>query len=204
MSQLTKRQNEIYNFLQQHIQESGHAPSIDEVCHAMGVKSRGSMHKHIQALVNAGLIEPFNGQKRGIRLKNSSSEVEEELITLPLLGKIAAGVPFEALENPETISLPSSLVPHSDCYMLTIKGDSMINAGIHDGDWVVIEKTSVARNGDIVVALIDNYEATLKRFEKTDDLVILHPENSLMKAMIFNPQRVTIQGKLVAQLRKYW
>lgn len=203
MPKLTKRQTEIYDYLQQNINDFGHAPSIDEVCQAVGLKSRGSMHKHVQALIEAGLLEPFNGKKRGIRLKNRVDSSSDALVDVPYLGKIAAGVPFEAIENPETITLPAQFCSHNECFVLTVKGDSMIDAGIHDGDWVVVEKTNQARNGDIVVALIDNYEATLKRFEKTQDLIILHPENTTMKAMIFNPQRVTIQGKLIAQMRSY-
>lgn len=200
---LTKRQNEIYQYLVEHAQAHDAPLSIEDVCVAMGVKSRGSMYKHIQALIETGLIEPFHGQKRGIKLK-SPSPMQNPAIALPLLGKIAAGVPFEAIENPEMLEVPPHLYNGAECFVLTVKGDSMIDAGIHDGDWVIIEKASQACNGDIVVALIDNTEATLKRFEKTNDLVILHPENQQMKAMIFKPQRVKIQGKLIAQMRKYF
>ncbi len=200
---LTKRQQEIYQYLLNHRQEFSHPPSLDELCQAMGVKSRGSMHKHVQALIKAGLVKPFNGQKRGIQLTNAAEIPAAGLVSLPLLGKIAAGIPFEAIENPETLVLPRELTGNGECYVLTVKGDSMMDAGIHDGDWVVIEKTTQVRNGDIVVALIDNTEATLKRFEKTDDLIILSPENTRMKPMIFNPNRVRIQGRLVAKMRRY-
>ncbi|MDX1811973.1 MAG: transcriptional repressor LexA, partial [Gammaproteobacteria bacterium] len=164
----------------------------------------GSMHKHIHALIDAGLVEPFNGQKRGIKLKNTAFHTHSDAVFLPFLGKIAAGNPLEAIENPEMLEIPSSLYNGKECFMLQVNGDSMIEAGIHDGDTVIIEKTSQVRNGDIVVALIDNYEATLKTFEKTDDLIILQPENHNMKPMIFQPYRVTIQGKLIAQMRKYF
>lgn len=204
MQTLTKRQNEIYQYLVEQALTHDIAPNIEDVCQAMGVKSRGSMHKHIHALIEAGLVEPFNGQKRGIKLRSIPEASHSELITLPLLGQIAAGAPLEAIENPEMMEIPPYLNPGNGCFVLTVKGDSMIDAGIHDGDLVIIQKTSQVRNGDIVVALIDNYEATLKRFEKTNDLVILQPENSQMKAMIFKPQRVKIQGKLVAQMRRYF
>ncbi len=203
MQQLTKRQSEIYHFLQQHFHELGHTPSIDDVCQAMGMKSRGSMHKHIHALIDAGLVEPFNGKKRGIHLISTTEPTDNKLVHLPLLGKIAAGIPFEAIANPDTLGVPEHLCGRNECFVLIVKGESMIDAGIQDSDQVIIEKTSEVKNGDIVVALIDNTEATLKRWEKTDDLVILHPENASMKAMIFNPQRISIQGKLIALLRRY-
>jgi len=204
MSSLTKRQSEIYQYLLDHAQAYDYALTIDDVCSAMGVKSRGSMHKHIHALIDAGLIEPFNGQKRGIHLKTAHQGPSNELVTLPFMGKVAAGHPLEAIENPELMEIPAFLSHGEGCFILSVKGDSMMDAGILDGDWVIIKQTSEARNGDIVVALIDNYEATLKRFEKTDDLVILQPENKSMKPMIFNPQRVKIQGKLVGQMRSYF
>ena len=203
-TQLTKRQNEIYQYLLDHQQMHDTLPTIEDVCSAMGVKSRGSMHKHIHALIDAGFIEPFNGQKRGIKLRHPEDMPISDTVHLPLLGKIAAGNPLEAIVNPDTMEVPSYLNQGEDCFILLVKGESMIDAGIHDGDWVIIKKTTEVRNGDIVVALIDNYEATLKRFQRTDDLIILHPENTTMKAMIFKPQRVKIQGKLIAQMRRYF
>lgn len=203
MQTLTRRQNEIYLYLLEHAQAHEFAPSIDEICLAMGVKSRGSMHKHIQALINANLIEPFNGLRRGIKLSGaSSSDQQGATSSFPLLGKIAAGIPLEAIENPEMIQVPAQLDNGKACFVLTVKGESMIDAGIHDGDWVIIEKTSQVRNGEIVVALIDSNEATLKRFEKNNDRIILHPENRSMTPMVFNSDEVQIQGKLVGLMRK--
>lgn len=200
---LTKRQNEIYQYLIEQSQESDIAPSIDDICLAMGLSSRGSMHKHIQALINAGLVAPFNGQRRGVRLvENVLSEAES--VTLPLLGKIAAGIPLEAMENAEPINIPLQLYNGGECYVLEVNGDSMIDAGIFDGDYVVIEKVSNVKNNDIVVALIDNDEATLKRLEKKSNKIILHPENKNMQPMEFKPKQVQIQGRLVAQMRRYF
>jgi len=204
MHSLTKRQLEIYQYLQEHALRHDFSPSIDDVCQAMGVKSRGSMHKHIQALIAAGLIEPFNGQKRGIKLTQSENSDESAFIQLPLLGKIAAGTPIEAIETPENIAIPTQLYNGGECFVLTISGESMIDMGIDDGDWVVIENTNFAKNGDIVVALIDDDEASLKRFEKKGDKIILHPENTNMPPMIFNANRVNIQGKLVGHMRKFF
>ena len=158
------------------------------------------MHKHIQALVSSGLIEPLNGLQRGIRLAEVSTE---SLDCLPFLGTIAAGRPIEAIENPEPVQVPDFLRGNGDCYVLKVRGDSMVDAGILDGDWVVIEKRSHARNGEIVVALIDQREATLKRIQQEADRVLLIPENEGMEPQVYEPDRVTIQGVLVGQMRAY-
>lgn len=204
MIKLTHRQNEIYQYLIDHRKTFEHSPTIEEVCTAMGVKSRGSMHKHIQALINVNLIEPFNGQRRGIRLVENNSAEKNEMISLPLVGKIAAGTPIEAIEAPELFQIPSQLYNGKQSYVLMVEGDSMIDIGIFDGDWVVIEQTDHAKNGDVVVALIDGIDATLKRLELSSELVILHPENTNMRAKKYKPERVSIQGKLTAQMRKYF
>ena len=199
MSKLTKRQEEIYQFLLEHFEEFDYPPSLDELCASLGMSSRGSLHKHIQALINAGLVEPMSGKQRGVRL--TRADVEND--TLPFLGKIAAGNPLEAIENPERIHVPEFLQSNGQCYVLKITGDSMIEAGILDGDMVVIEKCHTAKNDDIVVALIDNYEATLKRYENAGAITILHPANGGMKSFVFESNRVTIQGKVVGQMRSY-
>ena len=217
MQTLTKRQNQIYQFLVQHAQAYEYAPSIDEICQAMGVTSRGSMHKHIQALISSGLVAPSNGQRRGIRLVNLLAQsldspaaahhdhhFQDSVRALPLLGRIAAGVPIEAIENPELVQIPSQLDSGGDCFVLTVQGDSMIDIGVNDGDWVIIEKASHAKNGDVVVALIDNCDATLKRFESSGEQIILQPENQFMQPLSYDSDRVKIQGKLVAQMRKYF
>ncbi len=198
MNTLTKRQREIYLALQDHFQNNDVAPSLDELCQQLGLASRGSLHKHIQALINEGLVLPLKGKQRGIQLVKSAHPD-----TLPLLGKIAAGSPIEALENPEPIQVPDHLRSKQNCFVLKIVGDSMINEGIYDGDWVVIEQTVVVKNGDIIVALIDNYEATLKSIQYKNSKIILHPANSDMQPMEYDANRVQIQGKLVGQMRSY-
>lgn len=200
---LTRRQAEIYDYLVEELDQFPHPPSLDELCRALGLKSRGSLHKQLHALIDAGLVEPMNNLRRGIRLTASTTDDIPSEDELPLFGAIAAGQPIEAIANPETINVPPTLRTPNPCYVLTVKGESMIDEGILDGDWVVIEQTDHARNGDIVVALVDGEEATLKRIEQQPGRVILHPANSEMEPMSFLPEQVQIQGKLVGQMRSY-
>jgi len=195
---LTRRQQEIYDFLNQHGDGFEHPPTLDELCYALGLSSKGSLHKQIQALVDAGLVEPMNNQRRGIRLVEQENDS-----SLPVLGYIAAGQPIEAIEQRETIHVPDQLRTAKPCYVLQVRGDSMIDDGILDGDYIVVEQSNQARNGDIVVALIDGTEATLKRIEQKSREVILHPANSHMQPMRFSSERVSIQGVLVGQMRSY-
>jgi repressor LexA len=196
--ELTRRQQQIYEFLREGADRFGHPPTLDEVCAALGVKSRGSLHKHIQALVDAGLVEPMNGKQRGLRLTHPTSEN-----TLPLLGYIAAGRPIEAVDQQEQIEVPPLLHSRGRCYVLRVKGDSMVDEGILDGDYIIVEARNHARNGEIVVALIERSEATLKRIEQRPDAVVLHPANGAMKPMRFPLDAVEIQGILVGQMRRY-
>jgi repressor LexA len=151
-------------------------------------------------LVDAGLVEPLAGRRRGLRLTEQALEDED---ALPLLGYIAAGRPIEAVEVPEWVQVPSWLRSGGRCYVLQVRGDSMIDEGILDGDWVIIEQRDCARNGQIVVALIDDQEATLKRIEQHADRIVLHPANARMEPMIYEPGRIRIQGILVGQMRRY-
>jgi repressor LexA len=195
---LTRRQQEIYQILRESLEYSEHPPTYDELCRILGLKSRGSLHKHIQALVEAGLVEPMDGLKRGIRL------VEPILETgIPYLGRIAAGRPIEAISEAQMMRIPDQLLGREPCYVLQVSGDSMIDEGIYDGDYVVIEQQEHANNGDIVVALIHNEEATLKRIEQRPGKVILHPANRTMRAMVYQPCEVRIQGILRGLLRAY-
>ena len=200
---LTRRQQEIYDYLREHLDEFPHPPTLDELCDALGLKSRGSLHKQIQALIEAGLVEPMHKLRRGIRLVDVVPDATTDTDALPLYGYIAAGRPIEAISNPETIDVPARLRTQNPCYVLEVRGDSMIDEGILDGDWVVIEHRDQARNGEIVVALVDGEEATLKRLEKRSGEVVLHPANSSLSAMHFSPERVQIQGVLVGQMRRY-
>ena len=200
---LTRRQQEIFDYLRTHLDEFPHPPTLDELCDALGLKSRGSLHKQIQALIDAGLVEPMNNLRRGIRLAEEMSGITADDEGLPLYGYIAAGRPIEAISNPEIIDVPAQLRTTKACYVLEVRGDSMIEEGILDGDWVVIEHRDQARNGEIVVALVDGEEATLKRLEQRRGEVVLHPANSELSAMHFSPEQVQIQGVLVGQMRRY-
>ena len=201
---LTRRQRSILEHLRASEHAQAHPPTLDELCQALGLRSRGSLHKHVQALVAAGFIEPLSGKQRGVRLCAAKIDGGEDGVeTLPLLGRIAAGRPIEALENPQRLEVPRQLRGRGRCYVLEVRGDSMIDAGILDGDWVVVEQRDEARDGEIVVALIDDEEATLKRIEQSADACILHPANPDLVALRYPPERVRIQGVVVGQMRAY-
>lgn len=200
---LTRRQTEIYRYL---VENAGHfdrPPTYDELCEALGLASRGSLHKHIQALVRAGLVEPMDGGQRGIRLVARESEHEPAEAGVPFLGTIAAGRPIEAIPQPDYLQVPAELTGSKTCYVLKVSGDSMIEEGILDGDYVVIEQCDSARNGEIVVALVNREEATLKRIEQTPHEVILHPANVSMMPVAYPHEALQIQGVLRGLLRSY-
>ena len=205
MSVLNRRQREIFNFLRDNAESFACPPSLDELCAALGMASRGSLYKHIMALIQAGLVEPFTGNKQGgVRL--TAQAQSDDLMPeqgLPWVGSIAAGKPIAALETINYMTVPDALKTDKPCYVLQVKGESMIEAGIFDGDWVVIEQRDYASNGEIVVALIDNAEATLKYIEQTAEQVLLLPANVNMTALSYHPEQVAIQGVLVGQMRSY-
>lgn len=205
MSVLTRRQREIFNFLRDNRDTFTRPPSLDELCAALGMASRGSLYKHIMALIAAGLVEPFTGNKQGgVRLTAQAQSDDAAFEPgLPWVGLIAAGKPIEALETVSYMSVPDALKTDKPCYVLQVKGDSMIEAGIFDGDWVVIEQRSYASNGEIVVALIEQSEATLKYIEQSAEQVLLLPANANMTALSYRPEQVEIQGVLVGQMRSY-
>jgi repressor LexA len=196
---LTRRQREILDFLRDNAGRFEHPPTLDELCAILGLRSRGSLHKHIQALVAAGLVEPMAGRRRGICVIADEPAGDG----IRFLGKIAAGRPIEALPQPEYVQVPPHLRTDRPCYVLQVVGDSMCEAGILDGDQVVIEQRDYARNGEIVVALVRGAEVTLKRILQEPGRTILYPESSAMEAMEFHPDEVQIQGVLVGQMRSY-
>ncbi|MCX7085218.1 MAG: transcriptional repressor LexA [Methylococcales bacterium] len=205
MNVLTRRQREIFNYLRDNADTFAYPPSLDELCERLGMASRGSLYKHIIALINAGLVEPFTGNKQGgirltVEILQENIEYEERL---PFVGSIAAGKPIEALATLSYMTVPDALKTDKPCYVLQVKGDSMIDAGIYDGDWVVIEQRDYAKNGEIVVALIESSEATLKYIEQTPEKIALIPANTSMSAFSYHPEQVQIQGVLVGQMRSY-
>ncbi|CAG7857782.1 repressor LexA [biofilm metagenome] len=203
---LTRKQQEIFDFLLQNQDSFRHPPTLEELCESIGVKSRGSLHAHIKALIDAKLVEAPKRKQRGIRLTDYARQLigGSGLVgNLPYVGTIAAGRPIEAVETISYMAIPDQLRTQKPCYVLKIKGDSMIEEGIYDGDWVVIEQRSHARNGEIVVALIDKTEATLKFIEQYPHETLLIPANAKLQAMRFRPEQVEIQGVLVGQMRSY-
>lgn len=197
---MTLLEKRIYNFIRAFIVQHGHSPTLVEIGDAMAIKSKGTVHRYVQSLRQKGILAQAERGWRGIRLTDDSTS---HSTTLPLVGRIAAGQPIEAIEEQQEINL-NNLFVGKDRYALEIKGDSMIDIGILDGDIVIIEPKNTAEFGDVVVALIDQQEATLKRFKRLKNgQVELSPENSQMKPMIYDASRITIQGILVGQLRSY-
>ena len=207
MNTLSRKQKEIMDFLQQNQHIFTHPPTLDELCAALGLKSRGSLHRLIQGLIETDLIEPLDRKRTGIRLTEKAKKIARETMQAPnslrYVGIIAAGKPIEAIEDERFMSIPDEIKTEKPCYVLKVKGDSMIEEGIYDGDWVVIEQRSHARNGEIVVALVDKAEATLKFIEQYPHETLLIPANSKMEAMRYHPTQVEIQGVLVGQMRSY-
>jgi repressor LexA len=203
---LTRKQQEIFDFLLQNQNKFEHPPTFEELCAALGLKSRGSLHNQIKALIDANLVEAPERKQRGIRLTEYAKKFinqPEAQGVLPFVGFIAAGRPIEAMENISYMPIPEQIKTDKPCYVLKVKGDSMIEEGIFDGDWVIIEQRSFARNGEIVVALVNKAEATLKYIEQYPHEVLLIPANSKMAAMHYKPEEVEIQGVLVGQMRSY-
>ena len=198
---LTKRQKEILDFIEDGIRTNGYAPTLEEIGTRFGLRSLATVHKHVSNLEAKGLVRRRWNHSRAIELVPHRKRVRA--IELPLLGRVAAGHPIEAIEGDDCIEVPESLVRRRESYVLRVVGDSMIDEGILDGDWVVIEHRDSARNGEIVVALVDGAEATLKRIEQRPGKVVLHPANAAIKPLTYRPDRVQIQGVLVGQMRRY-
>ena len=203
---LTKKQSSLFNFLKDRIKKTNVSPSFEEMKIAMGLKSKSGIQRLIDGLVERGFIEKRNNKKRAINIvEGSASKKDNELINLPLLGNIAAGNPIEAIENTnDNIQIPKNLISNNKKnYVLKVDGDSMLNKGIVDGDKAIIEYCNDADNGDIVVALINDNEVTLKKLKKEKDKIHLIPENDNYKAQSFNSDEVKIQGKLKGIIRNY-
>ena len=197
---LTSLEQRMLEFIRAYIAKHGEAPTMTEIGQAMGINSKGTVHRYVQSLRRKGKLEQTERGWRGIRLTDTR---HTQPMTLPLVGRIAAGHPIEAVPDETEIDLASLFVGERN-YALQVKGESMIGMGILDGDIVIIEPRDRAEYGDIVVALIDEEEATLKRFKRyADGRIELSPENPAMQPMVFEPHRVRIQGVLVGQLRSY-
>ena len=191
---LTEKQHKTLKYIERYIEEFGYAPTTAEIALGIGIKSRGVVYRYLQALQSCGFIELNAGKKRNITLTKTPT-------TLPLIGKIAAGLPIEAINNAEELDILSMFIGDGR-YALEVKGDSMIDDGIHDGDIVVCQKATTARNKEIVVALVDNENATLKRLQNNNNgTVTLIPANDSHDPQTYSSERVTIQGIFVGLLR---
>lgn len=200
---LYKRQKELVDYLNQYIQKYGYSPTLTEIAEAMGLSSLATVHEHLAALEKKGIIRKFEGQVRGLELVDAFAGKALEAVELPVIGKIAAGKPIEAIENNERTVMvsPDMVSKNKRTFVLQVKGDSMIEAGIHSGDHVVIEQRETAEQGEIVVALIDGEFATLKRYYKENGRIKLVPANSTMDP--FYPENCIIQGVVKGLIRKY-
>ena len=222
---LTQKQRALLYYIHEKMRLDDVPPSFEEMKEALGLKSKSGIHRLISALVERGYIERLPHRARALEIKklpesiglgsrskvrrnSSPSETNNPGMStfdeIPLYGKIAAGTPIEALSTEGySIALPQGLLGHGEHYALTIEGDSMVNAGILDGDTVVIKRCDTAENGAIVVALVDDQEATLKRLRRAGKKIVLEPENENYEPRIFEPDRVKVQGRLVHLMRRY-
>ncbi|MCT4509277.1 MAG: transcriptional repressor LexA [Tepidibacter sp.] len=199
-SDLTDKQIEILNFLKLQINKKGYPPSVREICSAVSLKSTSTVHSHLSKLEEKGYIRKDKTKPRAIEILDSNSDnlfSRKETIDIPLVGSVTAGTPILATENiEEFIPVPSSLIDANNTFMLRVKGDSMINAGILDGDYIIVNKQNTARNGEIVVVLTEDNESTVKRFFKEENRIRLQPENPYMEPMYFNDVKIlgTLKG----------
>ncbi|MET1756589.1 transcriptional repressor LexA [Novosphingobium sp. RD2P27] len=225
---LTRKQHELLRFIQARLEETGISPSFEEMKEALDLKSKSGVHRLISALEERGFIrrlpnraralevlkEPENAAPRTAakRAANSNEAPRaqppvpspaNDVIEIPLHGRIAAGVPIEALEGQASLSVPAALLGSGEHYALEVSGDSMIEAGILDGDFALVKRTSTARDGEIVVALVRGEEATLKYLRREDGMVRLDPANAAYEAQVYSPGEIEVQGKLAGLLRRY-
>jgi repressor LexA len=204
---ITRRQRQVYDFISRFVAEKGYSPSFEEIGKGLELSSLATVHKHISNLEKKGLLTRDYNRSRSIDLLPPKGRLKQAMsvntaVVLPLLGRIAAGQPIEAVENPETISL-ADFVRSKEVFVLEVRGESMQDEHILDGDYVLVEKTRVAHNGDIVVALVDQSDATLKRLYREGENVRLQPSNVNMKPIIVPAASVDIQGRVIGVLRKY-
>ena len=196
---LTKLQEKVLQYITHFITQNGHGPTLTEIGGALGIRSKGTVHRYVEALVAKGHLRKTGRGWRGIRL---AGEYDRRLTILPLAGRIAAGRPIEAIPDQEEVNF-SELLLGPDRFALRVAGESMKDAGILDGDLVIVRKSDSAENGAIVVALIDNDEVTLKRLRKHGDRIELLAANPAVTAMIYPAKRVKIQGVVIGQVRMY-
>ena len=196
---LTGLEEKILQCITRYITQNGRSPTLDEIGQLLEIKSKGTIHRYVKSLIDKGHLQRSGRNWRGLRL---TGEKNRRLTILPLAGRIAAGKPIEAISEQYEINFSEMLLGPGR-YVLEVQGDSMIDAGILDGDLVIIRETQSANNGDIVVALVDNNEATLRRLRKKGNQIELIPDNQSMSPMKYSADRINIQGVVVGQARMY-
>jgi repressor LexA len=204
---ITRRQREVYDFISRFVTEHGYSPSYEEIKTGIQLSSLATVHKHITNLEKKGLLTRDYNRSRSIDLLPPKGRLKQSMnvntgLVLPLLGRIAAGQPIEAIQSNETISL-ADFVRSKEVFVLEVRGNSMQDEAILDGDYVLVEKLKTAHNGDIVVAVVDRDDATLKRFYREGDNIRLQPSNATMQPIIVPAGSVEIQGRVIGVLRKY-
>lgn len=218
---LTRKQHELLLYIHQRLGETGVSPSFEEMKEALDLKSKSGVHRLISALEERGFIRRLPNRARALevlRMPDSSvkgvpandgaapartPEAANDVLDIPLHGRIAAGTPIEALQGQDTLPVPAALLGPGEHYALEVAGDSMVDVGILDGDYALVRKTDVARDGEIVVALINNEEATLKTFRREGQMIRLDPANRQYDPQRYQPAQIQIQGKLAGLLRRY-
>ena len=202
---LTIKQKKLLDYIKSYYQDKDLFPTFDEMKDSLSIKSKSGIYKLLSSLEDKGYIKKTPHKARAIELNDFRKSIDNDKTNLPFLGRIAAGNPIEAITGSfEQISVPNYLINNKkEHFTLEVNGDSMIEEGIYDGDIVVISKTNLAVTGDIVVALIDENEVTLKKFRSFKNSIALEPSNKNFKTRIFGKDRVTIQGKLVGLIRKF-
>lgn len=201
-SDLTPREREVYEFILNAIKNEGYSPSVRDICNALDLKSTSTVHTYLARLEEKGMIQKDAGKSRTLRVDNGSSQ-SGSTVRVPILGKVAAGMPILAVENYDgyiDFPKPSSRLTSNDMFALRVQGESMIEAGILDGDLIVVEKCNTANDGEIIVALVGD-EATVKTFYREDNRFRLQPENSTMEPIY--TKELIVLGKVVASMRFY-
>ena len=204
---ITRRQRQVYDFIAEFVQKNQYSPSFEEIGEGLGLSSLATVHKHVSNLEKKGLLSRDYNRSRSIDLLPPKGRLKQAMSVnsgtmVPLAGRIAAGQPIEAIERAETISL-ADFTRSRDVFALEVRGESMQDEHIVDGDYVLVEKTKIAHNGDIVVALVQGSDATLKRFYRQGDNIRLQPSNAKMKPIVVSARDVEIQGRVIGVLRKY-
>ena len=216
---LTRKQHELICFIQDRLAETGISPSFEEMKEALDLKSKSGVHRLVSALEEREFIRRLPNRARALevlRMPEREGKVvpirppaptrpmaANDVIDLPLYGRIAAGMPIEAMEGQSSLSVPAALLGPGEHYALEVSGDSMVEAGILNGDYALIRKTETARDGEIVVALVDDHEATLKYFRKDGTQIRLDPANSAHQPQLYKAEQVRVQGRLAGLLRRY-